>query len=256
MAQQRFHWPKNSRVAFVLGIAFDCWDRNKPSRDGAPQAPLPANALCKRVYSTETFRDFGGKLGVKRLLDICDKYDLKVSLPINGLTCELWPELVKYAHSCGHELVAYCWDQGEYFYMLMREQERGKIFKTVEAITKLTGERPTGWSSPGVRSTDNPLELNLEAGLKYKCDDHDDEMPYAKKIGDQTLIMIPHQHTINDHRSPHAGRGHAPRVFRKIQRRVRLPLQDRRPRAHHDERHSFPPPLRAGTARVRHRRTR
>ncbi|MBM2805987.1 MAG: NodB y protein, partial [Deltaproteobacteria bacterium] len=63
MAQQSFHWPNNARIAFVLGIAFECWDRNKPSRGGALQSPLPANALCKRDYSTETFRDFGAKIG-------------------------------------------------------------------------------------------------------------------------------------------------------------------------------------------------
>jgi peptidoglycan/xylan/chitin deacetylase (PgdA/CDA1 family) len=92
--------------------------------------------------------------------------------------------------------------------MLTREQERENIFKTVEAITKLTGERPTGWSSPGVRSTDNTLELNLEAGLLYNCDFHDDEMPYPIKIGDKMLIMIPHQYTINDHRMQEEGTRH------------------------------------------------
>ena len=148
MATKPFHWPNKARIAFVLGIAFECWDRSKPSRGGALQSPLPANAVCKHDYSTETFRDFGGKIGVKRLLDICDKYKLKVSMPINGLTCEYYPELIKYAHGCGHEMVAHGWDQGEYLYMLTREQERENIFKTVEAITKLTGQRPTGWSSP------------------------------------------------------------------------------------------------------------
>ena len=65
MGKETFAWPNNARIAFVLGIAFECWDRNKPSRGGALQSPLPANALCKRDYSTETFRDFGGKIGVK-----------------------------------------------------------------------------------------------------------------------------------------------------------------------------------------------
>ena len=208
MPKQPFKWPNNARIAFVLGIAFEAWDRNKPSRGGALQSPLPANALCKRDYSTETFREFGGKIGVRRLLDICDKYDLKVSMPINGLTCEYWSELIKYAHGRGHEMVAHGWDQGEYLFMLTREQERENIFKTVEAITKLTGERPTGWSSPGVRSTDNTLELDLEAGLLYNCDFHDDEMPYPIKIGDKMLIMIPHQYTINDHRMQEEGTRH------------------------------------------------
>jgi allantoinase len=205
MALHSFSWPNNARVAFVLGIAFEAWNRTKPSRGGALQSPLPANALCKRDYSTETFREFGPKIGLRRLLDICDKYDLKVSLPVNGLTCEYYPDLVKECHERGHELVAHGWDQGEYLYMLTREQERDNIRKTVEAITRLTGEKPTGWSSPGVRSTDNTLELIAEAGLQYHCDFHDDEMPYPIRVGDQVIIEIPHQYTINDHRMQEGG---------------------------------------------------
>lgn len=203
MARERFTWPDNARIAFVLGIAFEAWDRDKPSRGGALQSPLPKDALCKRDYSTETFRDFGARVGVRRLLDICDKYDLKVSMPVNGLTCEYYPELVKYAHGRGHEMVAHGWDQGEYLYMLTREQERENIFRTVAAIEKTTGERPTGWSSPGVRSTDHTPELVVEAGLKYHCDFHDEEMPYPLAVGGRMLIEFPHQYTINDHRALH-----------------------------------------------------
>ncbi len=105
-----------------------------------------------------------------------------MSLPINGLTCEYYRELVKECHRRGHELVAHGWDQGERLYMLTREQERENIHKTIEAIVKVTGKRPTGWSSPGVRSTDNTPELIVEAGLLYHCDYHEDEMPYAKEV--------------------------------------------------------------------------
>ena len=59
-----------------------------------------------------------------------------------------------------------------------------------------------------MRSTDNTLELNLEAGLLYNCDYHDDEMPYPIEIGGKTLIMIPHQYTINDHRMQEEGTRH------------------------------------------------
>jgi allantoinase len=203
MARESFAWPGNARVAFVVGIAFEAWDRSKPTRGGALQSPLPANALCKRDYSTESFREFGPKVGIRRLLAICDKYDVKVSMPINGLTCLYYPELVKYAHGRGHEMVAHGWDQGEFLYMLTREQERENIFKTVEAITKTTGAKPTGWSSPGVRSTDNTPELIVEAGLQYHCDYHDEEMPYPMQVNGKLLIEFPHQYTINDNRTMH-----------------------------------------------------
>ena len=145
MAKPRFNWPNNARIAFVLGIAFEAWDRTKPTRGrGLQRGSIPANAVCRRDFSTETFREFGAKIGLRRLLDICEKYDLKVSMPVNGLTCEYYPELVKEAHQRGHEMIAHGWDQGEYLYMLTREQERENIFKTVEAIATATGERPTG----------------------------------------------------------------------------------------------------------------
>ena len=197
MKQQPFTWPNKARLAFVLGIAFEAWDRSKPTTGrGLQRGSIPANAVCRRDYSTETFREFGAKVGLRRLLDICDRYDLKVSMPINGLTCEYYPELVKEAHQRGHEMIAHGWDQGEYLYMLTREQERDNIVKTVEAITRLTGERPLGWSSPGVRSTDNTLELNVEAGLLYNCDYHDffdkfkDEFDYRYEIGADNPTMM------------------------------------------------------------------
>ena len=124
---------------------------------------IPAKRVCKRDYSTETFREFGAKVGLRRLLDICDARSQSQHAD-QRIDCEYYPELVKEAHRRGHEMIAHGWDQGEYLYMLTREQEQDNIVKTVEAITRLTGERPSGWSSPGVRSTDNTLELNVEAG--------------------------------------------------------------------------------------------
>lgn len=208
MAEQTWQWPNNARVAFVLGIALEAWDRNKPTRGAALQSPLPKDALYKWDWSTETFREFGPKKGMKRLLDVCDKYNLKVSIPVNGLTCVYYPELVKDCYERGHELVAHGWDQGERLYMLTREQERENILKTIDAIVNLTGERPKGWSSPGVRPTDNTVELLVELGLEYHCDFHDDDMPYPIWVGDKLLVEFPHQYTINDHRIEEEGTRH------------------------------------------------
>lgn len=208
MAEPTWQWPNNARVAFVLGIALEAWDRTKPTRGAALQSPLPKDALYKWDWSTETFREFGPKKGMKRLLDVCDKYGLKVSIPVNGLTCVYYPELVKDCYERGHELVAHGWDQGERLYMLTREQERENILKTIDAIVKVTGERPRGWSSPGVRPTDNTVELLVELGLEYHCDFHDDEMPYPIWVGDKLLVEFPHQYTINDHRMEEEGTRH------------------------------------------------
>jgi len=204
-AEKTLTWPDDARIAFVLGIAFEAWDRDKPTQGAALQSPLPKDALWKRDWSTETFREFGAKVGLKRLLAICDRYAVKTSVQVNGLTCVYYPELVKDCYDRGHELVAHGWDQGERLYMLTREQERENILKTIDAIVKVTGERPKGWSSPGVRPTDNTVELLAETGMEFHCDFHDDEMPYPIWIGDKLIIEFPHQYTINDHRMQEEG---------------------------------------------------
>ncbi|MGZ8433481.1 MAG: polysaccharide deacetylase family protein [Candidatus Binatia bacterium] len=203
--EKTLEWPNGARLAFVLGIAFEAWDKNKPTQGAALQSPLPKDALWKRDWSTETFREFGAKVGLKRLLGICDRYDVKTSVQVNGLTCVYYPELVKDCYDRGHELVAHGWDQGERLYMLTREQERENILKTIDAIVKVTGERPKGWSSPGVRPTDNTVELLAETGLEFHCDFHDDELPYPIWVGDKLIIEFPHQYTINDHRMQEEG---------------------------------------------------
>ncbi len=67
MAEKGLTWPNNARVTLVIGIAFEAWDRTKPTRGAALQSPLPKGALWKRDWSTETFRELGGKVGLKRL---------------------------------------------------------------------------------------------------------------------------------------------------------------------------------------------
>jgi peptidoglycan/xylan/chitin deacetylase (PgdA/CDA1 family) len=188
-----------------LGIAFESWDRTKPTQGAALQSPLPKDALWKRDWSTETFREFGAKIGLRRLLDICDRYDIKTSVQVNGLTCVYYPDLVRDCYDRGHELVAHGWDQGVRLYRLTREHERENILKTIDAIVKVTGERPKGWSSPGVRPTDNTVELLAETGLEFHCDYHDDEMPYPIWVGEKLIIEFPHQFTINDHRMQEEG---------------------------------------------------
>ena len=61
MAKQPFKWPNNARIAFVLGIAFEAWDRNKPSRGGALQSPLPRTRFASVIIPLKRFVNSGGR---------------------------------------------------------------------------------------------------------------------------------------------------------------------------------------------------
>ena len=92
--------------------------------------------------------------------------------------------------------------------LLLGRDRRAAFYGALAALILFSHGISELWSSPGVRPTDNTLELVLEAGLEYHCDFHDDEMPYPIWLGDKLLIEFPHQYTINDHRMQEEGTRH------------------------------------------------
>ena len=55
MGDRPFVWPHNARVAFVLGIAFEAWDRKKPTR-GAAMSRLGRESVIWKADGKEGYR--------------------------------------------------------------------------------------------------------------------------------------------------------------------------------------------------------
>ena len=143
----------------------------------------------------ESIYEYGTRCGVWRLLDVLDKVNAKATFFCCGQAVERNPVAAREITARGHEACAhgYRWLP---FHGLEREREKEEIRKAVDAISRITGERPVGWNSrapsPWTR------ELLIEEEFLYDSDSYDADKPYFVEIGRNRFLTIPYAVDTND----------------------------------------------------------
>jgi allantoinase len=178
-------WPGGARMAVQL-IMLHEWE-SVPR----PEVTLPLPAIHPLDSRALGVREYGVRFGFWRLMELLDKHEVKVTLMVNGLVCELFPETVTEAHHRGHEVANHQWDQAiSPMAFKTREEERDSFRRTQLALEGLTGERVLGYMSPGPRPTAHTLELCVEAGFFWTADYNDSDIPYVINVTGQRLISV------------------------------------------------------------------
>ena len=155
-------------------------------------------AAGRRVPLVESVFEYGSRRGAWRVLDVFEKFSIKVSVLGVARALEQNAEL---AHACfkrGHEIVShgYRWiDYGD----VPEEIEREHIRRAIEILNKLVGTRPVGWMTG--RPGPNTRRLIVEnGGFLYDRDSLADELPYWLAINDKPHLVIPYSYETNDNR--------------------------------------------------------
>ncbi|HQT78759.1 MAG TPA: polysaccharide deacetylase family protein, partial [Rhodopila sp.] len=88
--------------------------------------------------------EFGGRVGIWRLIELFDSHAVRATIFTPGRICELYPEAVRAAARSGHEIADHMWE-----HRVPREPalEQDHLRKTAAALEKLTGKRPVGTRS-------------------------------------------------------------------------------------------------------------
>jgi peptidoglycan/xylan/chitin deacetylase (PgdA/CDA1 family) len=135
--------------------------------------------------------EFGGRVGIWRLIELFDSHDIKATIFTPGRICELYPRGVWAASESGHEIADHMW---EHQVPKDPELERDHLRKAKDAIEKLTGKRPMGTRSWHTR------ELLLEEGFIYNSHDTLDHLPHYVSAADGTkpLLNLPFHYAIDD----------------------------------------------------------
>lgn len=131
--------------------------------------------------------EFGGRVGVPRILDLLGEYGIAATFFVPGHTIDSWPGLVERIAGAGHEI-------GHHGYRhatpvtLSRDEEKRDLERGLEAIRRVVGAEPAGYRSPAWDLSPNSLELFREFGLQYDSSlMATDFEPYFCREGD-----IPH----------------------------------------------------------------
>jgi hypothetical protein len=176
-------WPKKERVAAVLAIPFGFPDFSFKVPEGGGTTGQVAR-IHVQVY--------GPKFGVWRLLDVLDRQNVKASFEVSGITAAQFPEIVKEVSSRGHEIVGYHWADNIFHDQQSVEEDRELIRRTLSAIEKASGKRPTGWVAPNLRFGEKTLEFLSSEGIQWHACNLSDDRPYVIHVGSKPMIVMPH----------------------------------------------------------------
>jgi polysaccharide deacetylase family protein (PEP-CTERM system associated) len=102
---------------------------------------------------------------VKPILDLLDKYSLRVTFCVLGTFAERHSELIKYIHDKGHEIQSHTYSH-KTLHELGKDAFEDEIIKSVNLLESITGEKPIGFRAPSF-SIDNSTKWAFEILEKY-----------------------------------------------------------------------------------------
>jgi hypothetical protein len=133
--------------------------------------------------------EFGGRVGIWRLIELFDSHQVKATVFTPGRICELYPEAVRAIARSGHEVADHMW---EHRVPQDPALERDHLLRTKAALQRLTGRPPVGTRS----SHSHPLLQ--EQGFIYVSENAGDHLPYHLTHDGTTLLNLPFHFAIDD----------------------------------------------------------
>ena len=190
-------WPNGARLAVTLSLMFESGGEVRPDPGAlGPLFPIPM-PLELPDLPTETYFQYGYLEGIPRLLDLFDRFQIKVSSFMVGQAVERNPQVAREIANRGHE----CAGHGARWipqYGMSADEERAFIRATVETVQRATGQRPVGWNCNALRRSTRTLELLQAQGFIYHIDDVSRDEPFVQQVNGQPFVTVPYTLHVND----------------------------------------------------------
>jgi len=187
--RKRVRWPDNKILAVHMYVAQEWFGRI--FLEGSDKLLDLGNMSHKEEYNFN--------VGVWRVLDLLDRYELKMTFLCSGSGAKVHPEVIREIKQRGHEIAGHGYYQNRGAARMTADEEREDIVETTKILASVSGERPCGWLNPGAGCSERTFELLAEEGYLWNGDLRGDDLPYGIKVKDKILIEVPHRtQTTND----------------------------------------------------------
>ena len=199
----QIQWPGGAKIAVSLVVNYEegaeysiaDGDSHHETNSEVP-SPVPAG---DRDLNNESFFEYGSRVGVWRLLNMFDKYKVNSTFFCCALALERNPdvasEVVKRGHEvCGH---GYRWEE---YHLMVEEEERDAIRKTIASLQQTTGQRPVGWFTRYGPSLNTRHLVAEEGGFIYDSAGLNDDLPYYDSVNGKPWLVVPYSMETNDAR--------------------------------------------------------
>jgi allantoinase len=185
--------PDGKKLAVAPAIAIEHYAWGRPALSlaqfTAELVPDPLN------YG---WREYGPRVGIFRLMEIFDRFGMRVTGLLNSEVCKRHPAIVEEGTARN-----WCWaghggNNSTWLVGMERDDERGYIEQVTQQIEEATGSRPKGWLGPALTEGPNTNELLAELGYTYTLNWGIDDEPVRLNVGDGNFLAVPYSSELND----------------------------------------------------------
>ena len=138
-------WPNGARVAVwvIPNIEHFLFDRPSTSISDATYALRPD-------VLNYSWRDFGVRVGIWRMMEIMEKYGVRGTVALNSDVCGEYPRIIEEGNRLGWEWMGHGTTNSTLLSRLPEKEERALIKEAVTTIGDAVGKAPRGWLSPAL----------------------------------------------------------------------------------------------------------
>ena len=188
-------WPGNARVAVQFVLNYEEGGENAVLHGDAGSEQFLSEMFNPAAYpdrhlSMEGIYEYGSRAGVWRILREFEQRKLPLTVFGVGMALQRYPELAQAFKERGDEIACHGW-RWIHYQNVDEATEREHMKLGLDAIEKLTGERPLGWYTG--RDSPNTRRLVVDDGrLEYDSDYYGDDLPFWMKVKKTDGTVVPH----------------------------------------------------------------
>jgi len=159
------------------------------------ESPYPVHP-GGRDLNLESIYEFGSRVGIWRLIDLFDRYDVRPTIFTCAVAMERNPRVTQAFVRRNYEMVGHGYRWVSHF-TFDEDEERDQIRKAVESVQRTTGQRLIGWFTrpPQTMATRRIL---AEEGFLYDSGALNDEIPYFQDVAGRPFLIVPYTLDVND----------------------------------------------------------
>lgn len=187
-----FSWPNGKRLAFYIGMNLECFEF------GSGLGAQIARSTPEPDVLNYSWRDYGNRVGVWRMLDLFDHLSLPCTALVNSNLYEHAPRVIEAFRLRGDEIAGHGRTNSEKQALLCEEDERLLINEVTELITKHEARAPKGWLGPWISQSAHTPDLLSEVGYDYHLDWCHDDQPIWMNTREGRILSIPYPQELND----------------------------------------------------------
>ncbi|MCR9178114.1 MAG: allantoinase PuuE [Alphaproteobacteria bacterium] len=197
-------WPGGARIALQFVMNYEEGGENSILHgDPASEAFLSeiigaAPLVGQRNMNMESIYEYGSRAGFWRLHREFSSRALPITVYAVGMAMERNPDVGPAMIEAGWEVASHGYRWIDY-QDVPEAEEREHVRRAIDAITRTTGTRPTGWYTGRISPNTRRLVVE-EGGFLYDSDSYADDLPYWTTEFGAPHLIVPYTLDANDMR--------------------------------------------------------